>query len=80
MKNNKSKRTFLQTLGSLFIVITGLFVIVTIGDTITGNVIGPSGSIDFLNIAIVFWGLLIVIAGAWIITRKDFNKSIFNSK
>ena len=80
MKKNKPEKNLLQILGSSFIIITGLFVMIAAGNTITGNVIGGSGSINMLDIAIVFWGLLIIVAGIWIIGREDFHKSIFDSK
>jgi len=78
MKKNKSNKTLFQIIGSSFIIITGLFVIIATGNTITGNVVGGSKSINISDIAAVFWGLLTIIAGIWIIGRKDFHKSIFN--
>jgi len=79
MKKNKSKKTLFQIIGSTFIILTGLFVMFTISNNITGNVIGNSGSINLLDIAIVFWGFLIIVAGLWIISTKDFKKSIFKN-
>lgn len=78
--DNKPEKTLLQIVGSSFVIITGLFVMISIANTITGNVIGGSGRINFLDIAIVFWGLLVIAAGIWIIRVKDFTKSIFDSK
>ena len=78
MKKDKSKRTLLQITGSSFIIIAGLIVAITTGDSITGKVIGESGSINVLDITVVFWGLLTIVAGIWMLSRKDFHESIFD--
>ena len=77
--NKTSNKSLFQIIGSSFIIIIGLFVIIAIGNSITGNVIGGSKSINPADIGAVFWGLLTIAAGVWIIGRKDFHKSIFKN-
>ena len=79
MKKDKSRRTLLQIVGSSFIIIAGFLVAIITGNSITGKVIGESGSIGMLDLAIVFWGLLAIVAGIWVMSRKDFHESIFNN-
>ena len=79
MENNKPEKSMLQIIGSSFVIITGLFVIISLANTITGNVVGGTEGINMLDIAIVFWGLLIIAAGIWIMRTPNFSKSIFDS-
>jgi len=74
-ENQKSK---LQLIGSSFVIITGLFVMISMADNITGRVVGYSQNVPILETAIALWGLLIMIAGVWMMIKKDFYKSIFD--
>jgi hypothetical protein len=76
--NNSQEKSILQIVGSSFIIIAGLFAMLVTANSITGNVIGDSGNINITDIAVVFWGLLTIGVGIWVIRKKDFSKSIFN--
>ncbi len=75
----ENKKSMLQRVGSSFVIITGLFVMLVMTNSITGRAIGGNlSSIRILDLIIVFWGLLITAAGIWMIRKEDFNKSIFD--
>jgi hypothetical protein len=73
----KKEKTPFQITISTFVIIAGLFVVLTTGANITGNVIGNSGNTGFLEFIAVFWGMVVMGAGIWMISRKDFHESIF---
>jgi len=77
---NKTQKSKLQILGSSFIIVTGLFVMLAMTNTITGNVIGETNSGTVISISIALWGLLIVVVGIWMIRKPNFSKSIFDEK
>jgi hypothetical protein len=79
--DNKGKKTKTQIIGASLVMITGLFVMIAMANTITGGVTGKSSvNVSVSGIAIAFWGLLIISVGIWIMRRKDFNKSILDIK
>jgi hypothetical protein len=78
---NNSKRPRIQIISATFVMITGLFIMLSMANTITGRITGGSSvQVNISDISIALWGLLIMAVGVWIIKRKDFNKSIFDTK
>ncbi len=75
--NNLHKKSKLQLITSTFVIITGLFVILAMGNSITGNVTG-SGNISAIEIIVAIWGILIMMAGFWMLRKDDFHSSIFD--
>ena len=79
METYENKKSMLQMVGSSFVIMTGLFVILASANNITGKVIGAnSPSVDIIELIVVFWGLLITMAGIWMLRKKDFSESIFD--
>ena len=75
--NNLHKKSKLQLITSTFVIMTGLFVTLTMGNSITGNVTG-SRNLSAIEIIVAMWGILIIIAGFWMLRKKDFHRSIFD--
>ncbi|MDP2925885.1 MAG: hypothetical protein Q8N99_05940 [Nanoarchaeota archaeon] len=79
-KNEESAGIFKKTMASL-LVITGVFVVLIISNSITGRVVGEGESGTGLqDLFIIFWAGLLVAAGIWIWRHDNFHKSIFKEK
>jgi hypothetical protein len=78
---NNSKKPRIQIISAAFVMITGLFIMLSMANTITGRITGGSPpQINISDMSIALWGLLIMAVGIWIMKKKDFNKSIFDIK
>ena len=78
---NNSKKPNIQIISAAFVMITGLFIMLSMANTITGRITGgEANQVNISEISIALWGLLIMAVGVWIMKRKDFNKSIFDVK
>ena len=77
----ENKRPMIQIISAAFVMITGLFIMLSMANTITGRITGgPITPVNVSDISIALWGLLIMAVGIWIMKKKDFNKSIFEIK
>ncbi len=74
---NLHKKSKLQLITSTFVIMIGLFVILAMGNSITGNVTG-SGNLSAIQVIVSIWGILILITGFWMLRKKDFHRSIFD--
>lgn len=77
MEKEQNQKSIFQITSSSFVMITGLFIILSMANNITGRAIGNAGDMNLVDIIIVFWGSLILIAGIWMWYRNDFHESIF---
>jgi len=77
--DDKPKISKAQIIGSALVMITGLFVMLAMANTITGRITSTHGPVSISEISIGFWGFLILAVGIWIIRRKDFSKSILDN-
>ena len=77
MVENTSTKSPFQLFTSSIVILAGLFVTLSTGNNLTGRVIGNTGSISIIDLIIVLFGVLVLAAGIWMVTRKDFHTSVF---
>jgi hypothetical protein len=77
MKKDSGNTAF-QKLAASFVILVGLMVFLSTTNTITGRAIGGTGEINFLDIMIAVWGILILGVGLWMWQYKKFNVSVFD--
>lgn len=77
MKKVKKEKSLFQITSSFFVIITGIFVMLSVFGNITGNVIGSSGNFNYANLIVAIWGFVVLGIGVWMIKKQDFHESIF---
>ena len=80
MKKTKKEKSLFQITSSVFVMIVGIFVMLSVIGNITGNAIGNSGNVNYANFIIVLWGLVVLGIGVWMIRKGDFHDSVFGKK